>query len=63
MNQSFLKFSGNFFFFIRVVHFFHIGAKIQSRKLLIRKIEQIQVEISHAENSQDSGPLMGSCAI
>lgn len=73
MNQSFQKLSGhikkfsgnlfNFSFFVRAVSFFNIGPKIQSRKILIRNIEQIQVEISLAENIQDSEPLIGFCAI
>lgn len=49
------------FFFIRAFRFFHIDPK--SIKTLIRKIEQIQAEISLAENIQDSRPLMVSCAI
>lgn len=72
MNQSFLKlsghikkFSGNFFNFFLLDRSicFHIGPKIKSRKISIRKIEQIKAEISLAENIQDPGPLMGSCAI
>lgn len=52
-----------YFFLLELSIFFHIAPKIQSIKILIRKIEQIQAEISLTENIQDSRPLMGSCAI